>query len=130
MTSRSPVERACSETDTDSVMWSGDEDCGGSLVSELLCHSLSVPGVPFSSASEGRVCPVGWKLICPSCSHAECDAISASVSLGFIPSGIESGTRRDPCRWLEPQCRPSGERVEVVVATASACFIDLAREVL
>ena len=62
---RSPVERACSKSDTDSVMWSGDEDCGGSLVSgeeepgELLCHCRSAPGVPFSSASEERVCPVG-----------------------------------------------------------------------
>ena len=43
-----PVERACSESDTDSVMWSGDEDCGGSLVSgeeepEKLLVTAEVP---------------------------------------------------------------------------------------
>ena len=57
-----------------------------------------------------------------------CDAISASVSMGFIPSGIESGTGRYPCRLREPQCRPSGKRVEVVVAIASHAFALISQE--
>ena len=53
--------RACSESDTDSVMSSGDEDCGGSLVSgeEEPEELLVTAEVPCSSALEGRVCPVG-----------------------------------------------------------------------
>ena len=55
---RSPVERAaCSESDTYIVMWSGDEDCGGSLVSgeeepEELPVTAEVPPVCPSAAHQ------------------------------------------------------------------------------
>ena len=59
------VPDACSESDIDSVIWSGDEDCEGSLVSgeeelgELLA-TAEVPPVCLSAANQrGGFAPVG-----------------------------------------------------------------------
>ena len=73
-------------------MWSGDEDCGDSIVSgeeehgELLV-SAELLLVCFSAAHQRKVQLDEVDLL-----PSFCDANSASVFLGFVPSGIESGT--------------------------------------